>query len=89
MDYRGENSALHYLRTKDGQEVDFALVNDGQIEKIIEVKNSDKDIDKSLFAFHQKYHIPAVQLVKNLRQERKVGDIHVMKVTEFLTSLYL
>ena len=69
--------------------LDFALINDDHIEQIIEVKNSDKEIDKSLFAFHQKYKLPAIQLVKNLRHERMVGDIQVMKVTEFLTSLYL
>ncbi len=89
IDYRGENIALHYLRTKDGQEVDFALVNDNHIEQLIEVKNSDKEIDKSLFAFHQKYHVPAVQLVKNLRQERQVNGIQVRKLAEFLKELFL
>ncbi len=89
MDYLGENIALHYLRTKDGQEVDFALVNDDCVEKIIEVKNSNKEIDKSLFAFHTKNDFPAIQLVKNLRHERKVGNIQVMKAAEFLMHLFL
>lgn len=89
IDYHGESISLYYLRTKDGREVDFALINDNRIEQIIEVKNSDKEIDKSLFTFHQKYHLPAIQLVKNLRQERMVGKIQVMKLTEFLTHLFL
>jgi uncharacterized protein len=32
-EYDGENLALHYLRTKDGLEVVFALANDGKLEK--------------------------------------------------------
>jgi len=35
VDYLAEAYALHYLRTKDGQEVDFALVNDKVIEQVL------------------------------------------------------
>jgi uncharacterized protein len=47
-DYDGENFALHYLRTKDGLEVDFALVNDDKLETILEVKHSDTTLSKGL-----------------------------------------
>ena len=88
-DYLAEAYTLHYLRTKDGLEVDFALCKDKQIKEIIEVKLSDKEIDKSLYTFSTKYHLPAIQLVKNLRLERKVGDIRVMKVVDYLSDLML
>lgn len=89
IDYQAKRYALHYLRNKDGQEVDFALVKDDKIKKIIEVKNSDKEISKSLYDFHQKYHLPATQIVKNLRHERIVQTITLQKASHFLSGLYL
>jgi predicted AAA+ superfamily ATPase len=89
IDYQAENSGLYYLRTKDEEEVDFALVKDNVVEKMIEVKNSNHDISKSLYVFHKKYGFPAIQLVKNLRVERVVEGIKVMKVEHFLSDLFL
>jgi predicted AAA+ superfamily ATPase len=89
VDYEAENYALHYLRTKDGQEVDFALVKDDQIKQIIEIKNANDDIDKSLQAFHKKYQLPAVQIVKKLRHERRIENIELRKAENFLMDLYL
>lgn len=89
IDYLAEDYALHYLRTKDGDEVDFALIKDGTVEKIIEVKSSNHEINKSLYAFNRKYQLPAIQVVKNLRNERFVGDIEVMKAVHFLSELYM
>ncbi len=89
IDYLAENYSLHYLRTKDKEEVDFALAKEGNIEQIIEVKTSNKDISKSLYTFHKKYDFPAIQIVKDLRQERMVGDIKVMKIDNFLAELFL
>lgn len=89
IDYHAEPYSLHYLRTKDGLEVDFALVNDGIVEKIIEVKNTAKEISPTLYAFHKKYNFPAVQLVHHLRHERQVDSINIEKVNDFLMSLFL
>ena len=89
IDYQAENYALRYLRTKDGKEVDFALVKDNCIEQIIEVKNSSSDVDKSLVDFSRNYGLSAVQLVKNLRQEYMAQNIKVMKVASYLASLFL
>ena len=47
-DYEGKRAALHYLRTKEKKEVDFALVvEDAQVE-LIEVKLSEKLINSLL-----------------------------------------
>ncbi len=89
VDYLAEDYALHYLRTKDGQEVDFALVQDKMIEQIIEVKYADSTISKSLHAFHQKYNFRATQLVHQLRYDRKVDDIKVVRAEQFLQDLML
>ncbi len=89
VDYQAEEYVLHYIRTKDGQEVDFALIKDGDIEQIIEVKQADQSVSKSLYTFHQKYHFPAVQLVQQLRYDRMVDTIKVMKAEQFLSELLM
>jgi len=89
IDYRAENYALHYLKTKDEQEIDFALIKDDNIEKLIEVKKSNHDISKTLFYFKNKYNLPAIQLVKELRHEREVNGISVLRMIDFLSNLFL
>lgn len=89
VDYLAEEYALHYIRTKDGQEVDFALVKDGSIELLIEVKNTDPTINKSLFTFHTKYQLPAIQIVHHLRYDRLVDTIKVIRVEQFLSDLFM
>lgn len=37
-DARGQATGLHYVRTKDGAEVDFALARDGELVQLIECK---------------------------------------------------
>lgn len=89
IDYRAENYALHYIRTKDGDEVDFALVRDEIIEQLIEVKNSNHEISKSLYAFSKKYQLPSVQVVKELKKERVIDNIQVIKAIHFLSDLFI
>ena len=80
---------MHYLRTKDGREVDFALVRNNDIEMMLEVKHTNKTISPSLQLFHDKYKFPALQLVKELRNERLVNGIEVRKLISFLEQLSL
>jgi predicted AAA+ superfamily ATPase len=88
-DYEGEVYQLHYLRTKEQKEVDFALVHDMKIEQIIEAKLQDKILSKPLSYFHEEYNLSAVQVVKELRQERKEGKILIRKAELFLKNLIL
>ena len=88
-DYLAQNYTLHYLRTKENQEVDFALANNNQIEQLIEVKLSDATMSKSLLYFKEKYELPAIQIVKNLKQARTKLGIPLLDAREFLAELYL
>lgn len=88
-DYKALNYSLHYLRTKDKQEVDFALVYNDKIQKIIEVKLTDKEISPSLLNFSKKYGLEAIQLVKNLRNEYQTLNIKILKVDKFLCRLFI
>lgn len=89
IDYLAENYSLHYLHTKERQEVDFALVRDGSIEKIIEVKNSDHTVNAGLLYFQKKYHYPAVQIVKELKREKVEKGIEIIQGVNFLKELFL
>lgn len=86
-DIQAKSYALHYLQTKERQEVDFALVHDLSIEKIIEVKTSDPDIHPGLRYFHEKYQLPAFQIVQDLKRERKIGEIQIVSAINFLKAL--
>lgn len=88
-DYQAQEYKLHYLRTKDGVEVDFALIKKGAIEQIIEAKLSDGAPNKSLVALHQKYNLPAVQVVKHLPREQVFGKIQIVSAQTFLSDLFL
>lgn len=86
-DYAAETYELQYLRTKDQDEVDFALVCDHKIKKIIEVKTSDPSISKSLFKFHAKYQFPATQIIKYIKHPSQREGIELQSVQSYLESL--
>jgi len=87
-DYLGEELSLCYLKTKDGKEVDFALVNDGEIISALEVKTSDKVPSKALLWFYNRFGIEAIQLVKNLKIQYKKDNATLIPVDEYLKVLF-
>lgn len=86
-DTTGEEVVLHYIRTKEKKEVDFCLTINDESIMLIEAKTSDTSINKDLFYFHQKYDIPATQVVRYLRKERSQKNISVRKPENFLKEL--
>lgn len=88
-DYLAEDYQLHYLRNKEGQEVDFALVSKEEIQQMIEVKVSNHALSPSLIAYQRKYGYPAIQIVKYCQHETVNQDIQILKAENFLTSLWL
>ena len=84
---QGEDISLHYVRTKDKREVDFALVKAGEIKTLLEVKQSDDAPASSLKYFHELLpSAAAIQLVENLRQPRSFGGVHVVNAASWLTE---
>lgn len=66
-DYYGYRCSLHYIRDKDGREVDFLTLINGKIYELIEVKNSDASVSSSLKYYSEKLQpIRTVQIVGNL-----------------------
>ena len=86
-DRSGCEVMLHYLRTKDGKEVDFCIVENNVVEKMIEVKAADSKPDKNLIYFRQRYPFVALQIVGNLKREYKAGDVEIRKVEKVLEQL--
>lgn len=86
-DYEGARAKLHCLRTKDGLEVDFCITINDQAKLMIEAKNTATNINKPLAFFNKKYQIPGVQLVMNLKRERRIGDISLRRGIDFLKEL--
>jgi len=87
-DVMGETIGLHYVRTKEKKEVDFALVESGIVTTLIEVKLSDAVPASGLRYLARK--IPgakALQLVQNLRQPQTIDAIHIVEASSWLASL--
>jgi len=55
---------LHYLRTRDGEEVDFLITRKRNPFLLIETKFSDTTPSKHLLKFQNLLNVPAIQLVQ-------------------------
>ena len=89
-DLRGVAAALHYVRTKDGKEIDFCYVRNGKARFLLETKLSDSNISKNLHYFCTQYNIPGIHLARNIkreRQERLPTPIEVRSADTWLAEL--
>jgi uncharacterized protein len=90
VDYRGEAWDLRYLRTKDGREVDFCLVKKGRVDSIVECKVAEKQVSGHLYYFCEKYGLKGVQVLQELKQERKINaSIELRRAKDYLEELFL
>jgi uncharacterized protein len=91
QDCLGEDLSLKYLRTKDGREVDFAVVRDGEVERLIEVKHNDPRPSRHFAHFRRIYpRARATQLVQHLDRERTCPDgLEVRRAATWLAELDL
>ncbi len=73
-DYEGEQTALHYLRTKKGDEIDFLVVINNNPKLLIEVKWSDANWAKNFNHFNKYFeNIPKMQLVGKIDREKTIN----------------
>jgi uncharacterized protein len=91
-DYYGYRCALHYIRDKDGREIDFVVVIENKIEYLIEVKLTDDNISSSLKYYAEKLKpfnekLRAVQLVGNLKITYEKNNILVTDPITFFTKI--
>ena len=88
QDSAGREVNLHYIRTKDGAEVDFAFSEAGELKQLIECKWGDNKPHRALASFAAQFpDTDAVQIVYNLRQEEFRNGIRIMDAATWLAQL--
>ncbi len=88
QDSAGRAVDLHYLRTKDGAEVDFAFSEAGELKQLIECKLSDSRPHRALSRFAAEFPaVDAVQIVYNLRQAEFRNGIYITDAAHWLAEL--
>ena len=88
QDAKGADVSLHYIRTKDGKEVDFSLAEKGALTHFIEVKLSETEVSRGLSYFKARHkEVKAVQLVHNARNKTESGGVSVVRAGEWLAGL--
>ena len=88
QDAQGKSIGLHYIRTKDGAEVDFALSEENRLAHLIECKLSDHVPHRALTRFARHFaEAEAVQIVYELRQEEHRAPVHILDAANWLREL--
>jgi predicted AAA+ superfamily ATPase len=88
QDVNGKGVTLHYLRTKDGAEVDFVLCEDGNPTYLIECKHADNRVTSALVKFAGLFpEAQSIQLVRELRQEEYRRPVSILKGANWLAEL--
>jgi predicted AAA+ superfamily ATPase len=90
-DTTGVQTALHYTRTKDGREIDFAVCIDTKVTHLIEVKTSDGVLSPHFGHFAQFFpQAQNIQLVESPSREKTFpGGAMVIKLAPWLQSIHL
>lgn len=90
-DTQGLESGLHYLRTKDGKELDFLVSIDKTPTHLIEVKTSSDDPSKNFQHFEQLFpQALQLQLVKNLSRNKSLpSGLLIQQLVPWLANIVL
>ncbi len=87
-DVLGQEAGLHYLRTKDGAEVDFAISEGKRLTHLVECKLSDDKPHRALLRFaSEQGPVQAVQVVRNVRHAFAAGAVEVAPAPAYLRGL--
>ncbi len=91
QDIKGRNLNLHYLRNKDGYEIDFAIIENGKLTQAIEAKWGEDQPSKSFLKLCSKNEkIKAIQVVADLNREKDFPfGVQVVKASKWLSNLEL
>jgi predicted AAA+ superfamily ATPase len=88
-DAMGRRCGLHYLRDKDGREIDFLVVIDDRPVVMVEVKWSEDEPSRNFLTFF-KYlpQTPGIQLVGRLDREKSFeSGLRILKAASWLANL--
>jgi len=90
-DVFGYKGRLHYLQTKEHQEIDFLVTIDERPVLCLEVKSSDDNPSRSFDHFSKFLgNVPRIQLVADLKREFTTeGGVQVRHLPHFLAEFHL
>ncbi len=91
-DSLGQPTGLHYIRTKDGAEVDFCLSDvsgpEPVLTHLIECKTADANLHRALARFAAEHpKATSLQLVRDLAQAQERGGIPILPAARWLHEL--
>ncbi len=88
-DSQGYKYELRYIRDKEGREVDFAIIKEGELEELIEVKYSDDSIARSLSYYADRLNPQkAVQIVSEIKRPYDKGKIRVTDPISYFSNFF-
>ena len=90
QDVEGEDCRLHYVRNKDGQEIDFLVTRANKPERLIEVKWADSSLSPHFKKFFPRAQLKRVQVVGELKQSKSYPSAErIEPAIKFLSELSL
>ncbi|MDL1984291.1 MAG: ATP-binding protein [Deltaproteobacteria bacterium] len=88
-DRDGYRYELRYIRDKEGREVDFVIVKDGELEELIEAKFSDENISKSLLYYAKRLNPKrATQIVATTKRPFDKNQIKVTDPVSYFQEFF-
>ncbi len=88
QDVEGRAATLHYIRDKEGAEVDLVLCRNNAPVLLAECRHADTAISRFMAALAARFpKARAVQLVRELRQEEKRGGVSIVRAADWLAEL--
>lgn len=88
QDTLGKDVGLHYIRTKDGAEVDFALSQGDTLTDLVECKLTDAKPHRALARFAGEWpHARASQVLRDLRNAMDSGRLEIREAAGWLMEL--
>lgn len=90
QDVDGEELGLHYIRNKDGYEIDFLITRAKRPERLIEVKWKESSLSPNFRKFLVKEPLGRIQVVGDLPQAKSFpGGERIEPASDFLADLSL
>ena len=88
-DRDGYRYELRYIRDKEGREVDFVIVKEGELEELIEAKFSDENISKSLLYYAKRLNPKrATQIVATTKRPFDKNQIKVTDPVSYFQGFF-
>ena len=88
QDVEGRAASLHYIRDKEGGEVDLVLCRNNVPVLLAECKHADAAVSRMMLNLAARFpKAEALQVVRELRQEEKRGAVSIVRAADWLAGL--